>query len=253
MLFKADSTVCDEIRPSPNFGARAADVPLDMLILHYTGMPDGEAALQWLCSEKSQVSCHYFIFEDGRTVQLVAEEARAWHAGASYWKGKTDINSQSIGIEIDNPGHEHGYRAFPEAQIATVITLCKDICDRRQIVSENILAHSDVAPERKEDPGELFPWERLAGEGIGLWTSQVPLTGGRFLQEGDQGQPVEALQSMLGLYGFDLRVSGNFDHYTKTCVEAFQRHHRQVQVDGIADMSTITSLHQLLKLRSELV
>ncbi len=252
MTFAPDSEICDEIRPSPNFGVRAEGVPLDMLILHYTGMPDGEAALKWLCSERSQVSCHYFVFEDGRTVQLVREEARAWHAGASFWRGKQDVNSRSIGIEIDNPGHEHGYRPFPDVQIASVIALCRDICKRRDIVPENVLAHSDVAPERKEDPGEFFPWDRLAAEGIGLWLPPVGITGGRFLQEGDRGQPVEALQSMLGLYGFDLAVTGAFDARTALCVKAFQRHFRPAQVDGIADMSTITGLHQVLKSRSEL-
>lgn len=253
MTFAPDSPICTEINPSPNFGERAEGVPLDTLILHYTGMPDGEAALKWLCSEKSQVSCHYFIFEDGRIVQLVPEEARAWHAGASFWRGKRDINSHSIGIEIDNPGHEHGYRAFPERQIAAVIALCRDICERRAILPEDVLAHSDIAPERKEDPGELFPWDLLAEEGIGLWSSPVKITGGRFLQEGDRGQPVEALQSMLGLYGFDLSVTGDFDAQTTLCVMAFQRHFRPARVDGIADMSTITGLHQVLKSRSDLV
>ncbi len=159
--------------PSPNFDDRPADVPIDMLILHYTGMKSGEEALERMCDPKAEVSAHYMVEEDGRIFQLVDEDKRAWHAGLSHWRGHTNINARSIGIEIVNPGHEWGYRAFPKAQIQSVITLCQTILARHPISARNIVGHSDIAPTRKEDPGELFPWDRLAHEGIGLWTEEV--------------------------------------------------------------------------------
>ena len=148
---------------SPNFNERK--VPPDIIVLHYTGMKTGEEALAWLCNEESKVSSHYLVEEDGRVFRLVPEERRAWHAGVSSWKGETDINACSIGVEIVNPGHEFGYRAFPDAQIETVIRLLDDIRGRWSIENARILGHSDVAPARKEDPGELFPWRRLAEHG----------------------------------------------------------------------------------------
>ena len=152
-------------RPSPNHDERAAGKPVDILLLHYTGMRSAEGALKWLTDPASKVSSHYFVDEDGRAVALVDEDRRAWHAGKSFWAGETDINSRSIGIEIANPGHEFGYRPFPEAQIEAVIALCRDILARHPIPPERVLAHSDVAPARKQDPGEFFPWARLAAAG----------------------------------------------------------------------------------------
>lgn len=234
------------VRPSPNCGERKGDRRPDMLILHYTGMPSAEAALDWLCTEESQVSSHYFIDEAGLVTQLLPESARAWHAGQSCWKGETDINSASIGIEIANPGHEAGSPHFEEPQINSVIALCRDIIARNGIAAERVLAHSDIAPMRKQDPGEKFPWRRLHEAGIGHWVEPLPVGGGRFFQEGDAGQPVEALQTMLALYGYALSVDGAYNAETAAAVRAFQRHFRPERVDGIADASTIGTLHQLL-------
>ncbi len=241
-----------ELAPSVNFGSRIDNAAIDMLILHYTGMPDDDQAQAWLQSKQSQVSCHYFVHQDGRVIQLVLEAARAWHAGVSSWKNNSDINSSSIGIEIANPGHEHGYRAFPQVQIDAVIALCKDILARQNISAERVLAHSDIAPLRKEDPGELFPWEQLAKSGIGHFTTPEKISGGRFFQAGDEGEPVAALQAMFGLYGYDCPQTGCFDAQTKAVVIAFQRHFRPKRVDGIADQSTIISLHRLLQALPEI-
>lgn len=155
--------------PSPNFNDREDATPIDMLVLHYTGMQTGQEALDRMCDPAAEVSAHYMIEEDGRIFQLVEEHKRAWHAGISYWRGHTNINSRSIGIEIVNPGHEWGYHPFPEIQIKSVINLCKNILKRHAIEAQNIVGHSDIAPARKEDPGELFPWELLAKNGIGQW------------------------------------------------------------------------------------
>src|SRR5437762_1199627 len=160
MTSRSDSSSATDVIPSPNHDARTARV--DILVLHYTGMTTDEEALARLTDPDAKVSSHYFVYEDGRTIQLVAEAQRAWHAGQSSWKGAVDINARSIGIEIANPGHEYGYREFPERQIEAVIALCRDIVTRHTIRRERVLAHSDVAPNRKQDPGEKFPWDRLA-------------------------------------------------------------------------------------------
>lgn len=247
MGLKSDTGVNGvRMRPSPNHNERPAGSAIDMLLLHYTGMKSAEEALQRLCDPRAEVSSHYLVEEDGTIWQLVPEARRAWHAGASFWKGERDVNGRSIGIEIVNPGHEFGYRPFPEAQIEALIGLCRDILARHAIPAERVLAHSDVAPSRKEDPGELFPWARLAAEGIGLWEEPSPVSGGRFFQAGDAGQPVEALQSMLALFGYEVSVDGRFEARTQAAVAAFQRHFRPERVDGVADMSTIETLHRLL-------
>lgn len=244
------SSTCDfagaRFVPSPNHGERVGGRRPDMILLHYTGMETAVSALDWLCREESQVSCHYFVHEDGRIDQLVPEERRAWHAGKSFWKGETDVNSCSIGIEIANAGHPGGLPDFPDAQIAAVAELCRDCGDRWQIAPERVLAHSDVAPIRKVDPGENFPWNVLFRRGVGHWVEPAPVGGGRFFQRGDRGQPVEALQSMLSLYGYGIEVTGDFCERTEGAVAAFQRHFRQSRVDGIADVSTIDTLHRLL-------
>jgi len=154
---------------SPNFNERADGQSPSMLLLHYTGMKTGSEAIERLCDPGSKVSAHYVVEEDGRVFQLVSDDKRAWHAGVSYWAGESDINSASIGVEIVNPGHEFGYRDFPDAQIESVIKLCGQIIEKYNISSGKVMGHSDVAPGRKTDPGELFPWERLAQSGIGLW------------------------------------------------------------------------------------
>ena len=234
------------VRSSPNFGTRAGDRRPDMIVLHYTGMPDHDQALAWLCNPDSQVSSHYFVHEDGRVLQLVPESARAWHAGKSSWAGQSDVNSMSIGIEIANAGHPGGLPSFPEAQVDAVVELCRDCGSRWSIPPERVLGHSDVAPVRKVDPGENFPWEKLSEKGVGHRVKPTPIGSGRFFQRGETGQPIEALQSMLSIYGYDIEVSGEFCERTKGVIEAFQRHFRPERVDGIADTSTIDTLHRLL-------
>lgn len=247
MSVATDTGVKARIHPSPNHGQRAQGAPIDIVVLHYTGMETAEDALQRLCDPRTEVSAHYFVHEDGAILQCVPESRRAWHSGRSFWKGESDINSRSIGVEIVNPGHEHGYRPFPEAQIEAVIALVRDICHRHGIHPWMVLGHSDIAPDRKDDPGELFPWGRLADAGIGLWVQPFPLGGGALMQEGDAGQPVEALQSMLALYGYEIDINGNFDLRTRQVVTAFQRHFRQERVDGVVDESTIETLNSLLR------
>jgi N-acetylmuramoyl-L-alanine amidase len=232
-------------RPSPNFDQRRS--PPDMIVLHYTGMKTGEAALERLCDPEAKVSSHYLVEEDGRVFRLVAEERRAWHAGRSFWKGETDCNNASIGIEIVNPGHEFGYRAFPDAQIEAVIGLLDAVRGRWSVPDARILAHSDVAPDRKEDPGELFPWKRLAEAGHGLWVETPPAPGAP-LGEGDEGVGVFALQAGLYRLGFNTPPSGAFDAGTRFAVTAFQRHWRPSLVDGVADGETRARLVSLLRL-----
>lgn len=235
-----------EVRVSPNFGPRAgANVP-NMIVLHYTGMDSASAAEAWLCNPESEVSSHYLVHEDGRVVQMVRESDRAWHAGKSSWKGETDVNSLSIGIEIDNPGHFLGYADFPEAQIEAVIALCRGIISRHAVTPERVLAHSDVAPGRKIDPGEKFPWRRLHAAGIGCLVEPEPAGGSRLMALGAEGKSVEEFQSMLALFGYGVEITGRFDRLTKTVTEAFQRHFRPERVDGCADHSTVDALHRLL-------
>lgn len=218
-------------------------------MLHYTGMPDAGEALRWLCNPVSGVSAHYVVFEDGRAVQTVPESRRAWHAGAGSWAGETDVNTVSIGIEIANPGHDGGLPPYPDQQIAAVIELARDIVQRWAIAPERVLAHSDTAPARKQDPGERFPWDRLHAAGVGHWVAPAPVRDGRYFARGDEGQPVEALQAMLAMYGYGVPVSGVFDEATEQVVAAFQRHFRPGRVDGVADASTITTLRDLIASR----
>ena len=181
-------------------------------------------------------------------MQMVAEARRAWHAGKSVWRGDTDINSRSIGIEIANPGHEFGYRPFPEPQMAALISLCRDIVARNAIAARNVLAHSDVAPTRKQDPGEMFDWKRLHEAGVGHWVKPAPLgePDNGDSRQGDKGGAVAALQRMLASYGYGIRESGVFEEMTTAVVTAFQRHFRPARVDGIADRSTVVTLERLL-------
>ena len=232
-------------RPSPNFDDRA--LPVSMIVLHYTGMPDAESAIARLTSAEARVSAHYVVTEDGQVLSLVDEDKRAWHAGRSYWRGVTDVNSASVGIEIVNPGHEFGYRPFPEAQIAAVIALVDDIRTRWEISNDRIVGHADVAPGRKDDPGELFPWKRLAEAGHVLWV-EAPPAPGLPLAEGAEGVEVFALQAGFTRLGYDLPPSGKFDAATKAVVVAFQQHWRQDKVDGVADGKTRAQLMALLRL-----
>ena len=185
------------VLPSPNINERLGGKPVSILVLHYTGMESAAKACDWLCREESQVSCHYLVDEQGGIVQMVDESMRAWHAGVSSWRGDEDINSASIGIEIQNKGHGLGYHDFPQAQMQAVAALSKDIVERNKIEPRNVLAHSDVAPGRKVDPGEKFDWKFLHSHGVGHWLEPEPISGGSFLQEGDVGDPVLALQTLL--------------------------------------------------------
>ena len=230
--------------PSPNFDARTA--PPDMVVLHYTGMVSGPAALARLRDPTSQVSAHYLIDEDGQVFALVDEARRAWHAGVAFWRGERAINAVSIGIELVNPGHEHGYRPFPQSQIDALLALLDDVRSRWDVPDHRILGHSDVAPARKQDPGELFPWEALALAGHGLWVDP-PAAPGAPLTVGDEGPGVFALQAGLTRLGYDSAPSGRFDDDTVTVITAFQRHWRPKQVDGIADGETRARLVHLLR------
>jgi len=241
--FRSDSLVVASVAASPNHDERVGGPP-DMILLHYTGMQSGEAALKRLCTASSKVSAHYVVFEDGRIVQCVPEERRAWHAGVASWGSETDINSRSIGIEIVNPGHEFGYKDYPLRQIAAVIALCRSIITRRRpFAADRVLAHSDVAPTRKQDPGERFPWHLLHESGIGHWVRPAPLDiQGPVLNRGDRGDSVTQLQKALADYGYGIEQSGVYDENTRAVVAAFQRHFRPARVDGIADASTILTL-----------
>jgi N-acetylmuramoyl-L-alanine amidase len=214
-------------RPSPNQDSRGG-VNIDMLVLHYTGMESAEAALSRLTDPAAKVSAHYTVDEDGTIYAHVPEDRRAWHAGVSFWAGVTNINACSIGIELVNPGHEFGYRVFPEAQIAALIPLCQAIIARHAIAPSRVLGHSDVAPARKEDPGELFPWVRLAGAGVGLWPIARSSTLG-----------TEALMR----FGYD--PAAPLGHV----IAAFQRHFRPGQVTGAWDSECAGLLAGLLALK----
>jgi N-acetylmuramoyl-L-alanine amidase len=247
--FVPDSSVVEHVTPSPNYDERSGLARPDMIVLHYSGMPEAHEALQRLCDAKTRVSAHYFVYENGSIHQLVPEAKRAWHAGVSSWQGDTDVNSRSIGIEIANPGHEFGYPDFPNRQIAAVITLCRAILTRNVIRPENIVGHSDVAPSRKSDPGEKFPWRRLALSGVGLWVEPVPINGAGALMPGDSGDQVIDFQKALIAYGYGLKAHGHYDGATKDVVTAFQRHFRPALVDGIMDKSTRETLRKLLVAR----
>ena len=226
-------------RPSPNHDSRG-DAPVDMLVLHYTGMETGDAALARMCDPAAKVSAHYMIEEDGRVFALVPEERRAWHAGVSSWRGHNDINARSIGIELVNPGHEFGYRDFPKAQIAALVHLAHGILARHPIPARNVVGHSDVAPARKADPGERFPWLALAKAGIGLWP---PSTGKDVAIEtsasGNPANAIAAAQRTLVRYGYALDVTGVLDEPTAQVLVAFQRHFRPARFDGVLDSETL--------------
>ncbi len=221
-------------RPSPNHGPRIGVTEIDMLIIHYTGMAGAEAALDRLCAAEAEVSAHYLIEEDGLIHRLVDEERRAWHAGASFWAGRRDINSASIGIELVNPGHDFGYRPFPEPQMAALIALCRDIQGRHPIRPAFVLGHSDVAPRRKCDPGELFEWPRLAGAGIG----RFPDFGTWRKKRGPAAE--ETLPENLRQIGYEI-----FEDDLKSSIVAFQRHYRPSLCDGIADAETCGRIARL--------
>jgi len=245
MSFAPDATIVARVVASPNHDARKRAI--DTIVLHYTEQSSHDA-LERLTDRDhpARVSSHYLVHEDGRIDQLVAEARRAWHAGVSSWKGVTDINSCSVGIEIVNPGHKFGYPDFPDAQIDAVTALCRDIVGRHNVRPERVLAHSDIAPARKQDPGEKFPWARLAEQGVGLWVEPAAIAAGTALARGARGKRVEELRAMLARYGYGLAPTGRYDKATELAVTAFQRHFRPARVDGIADASTVATLRRLL-------
>jgi N-acetylmuramoyl-L-alanine amidase len=244
---KPDTALVDAIRPSPNFEPRRGGVRPSILLLHYTGVASAAKAIDWLSRAESRVSAHYVIDEAGLVTQLVAEEMRAWHAGLAVWAGESDINSASIGIEIHNPGHELGYPSFSEPQLRAVEALCRDIIARHGIRPERVLAHSDVAPIRKKDPGEKFPWARLARAGIGHWVAPEPVNrADPGIARDAAGPLVAAVQTLLASYGYGIEATGGFDPKTEFVVTAFQRHFRPERVDGRIDQSTVTTLERLI-------
>jgi N-acetylmuramoyl-L-alanine amidase len=246
---RPDSSVVAEVRPSPNHNERKSGAKLDMILLHYTGMRDNEAAVRQLCAPLAEVSSHYVVLQDGYIIQLVAEARRAWHAGASYWAGETDVNSRSIGIEVANPGHDHGYPDFPKRQIAAVTALCRSILTRHHVPADRVLAHSDVAPSRKQDPGEKFPWKVLADSGMGLWVKPVPIKPSPIFVLGESDPTVEEMQQLLARYGYGVTPTGYLDSSARDAVAAFQRHFRPTKVDGIIDLSTLATLKALIAAR----
>ncbi len=262
-------------RPSPNYNDRTPG-GISMLVLHYTGMISREHALARLCDNESKVSAHYLIDETGRVYQMVAEENRAWHAGVSFWAGERDVNSRSIGIELVNPGHEFGYRNFPQPQMQALAKLCLQILSRHPIPPRHVLGHSDVAPGRKRDPGEKFGWAWLAGQGVGLWPvlpshltpplfistpPQTPPHQGEGIPSAswaqspspswggdrDGGHPeILQLQKDLARFGYEVPQTGILGVQTRAVITAFQRHFRPAKVDGVADAGTAAILKQLL-------
>ncbi|MDD9992336.1 MAG: N-acetylmuramoyl-L-alanine amidase [Rhodospirillales bacterium] len=228
-------------RLSPNWDERpAAAGPVDTLVLHYTGMVSAEAALARMTDAPARVSAHWCIGEDGTLWRLVPEERRAWHAGVSEWRGRRSVNDFSIGIELVNPGHEHGYRPFPQAQMDALLDLARAIVARHPIDPRNVVAHSDIAPTRRQDPGELFDWARLARAGIGVWPEDAaaPLQEGPSLRRGDRGAAVRLHQARLREVGYGIVADGDFGAATAAVVRAFQRHFRQARVDGVIDAGT---------------
>jgi N-acetylmuramoyl-L-alanine amidase len=212
--------------PSPNHDERPDGTPIDVLVLHYTGMRSGAEAIARLRDPAARVSAHYVVEEDGAIFRLVPEHRRAWHAGISHWRGETGLNGRSIGIELVNPGHDFGYRPFPALQMAAACDLCLEILARHPIPARNVVAHSDIAPDRKEDPGEFFDWEGLAANGVGLWP------------RGDSVPPVQAAEAPALLAAIGYRT----DLPLPVLLTAFQRRWRPERVDGVADAGTLARL-----------
>lgn len=253
MIFSPDSAYVAHVHAAVNVEPRRGIENPSLLILHYTGMSSATKAIDWLCCAESGVSCHYVVADDGEITQLVPEAFRAWHAGQSFWQGMTDINSASIGIEIQNPGHEHGYPAFPDAQMRAVVALSRDIVKRHRMLPEAVLAHSDVAPERKVDPGEKFDWRRLARAGVGLYVRPSPIDpDDEGLGPGSEDARIAHAQMLLSAYGYDAPPTGILDDKTSKVLRAFQLHFRPRRVDGRLDRSTERTLQRLLDTSSPL-
>lgn len=237
--------ICDY--KSPNWNERPDGVAIDTVILHYTGMKSGAAALARLCDEQAEVSAHYLIEEDGRVFQLVAEDKRAWHAGVSCWQGRNNLNHSSIGIELVNPGLEFGYRRFPKAQIDSLINLLHGIKTRHKIPASRYLGHSDVAPLRKDDPGELFPWQQLAKHGFGLFSGKSASNQKIILDFGAKGDTVIKLNKQLGIVGYHGQDYDSIGGGTERVLRAFQAHWRPEAVTGKYDEGTAVVLDDIAK------
>jgi len=244
---RACSPLVHALHPSPNFEPRRGKTRADMLILHYTGMMSAPRAIAWLANPASKVSTHYVVDEAGHITQMVRESDRAWHAGLGYWAGETDLNSVSIGIEIQNPGHDLGYPDFPDAQMAAVTALSQDIIARNNVPATRVLAHSDVSPGRKIDPGEKFDWPRLYAVGVGHWVPPAPVDASDFGVGAGQCDPlVGATTALLAQYGYGIEPSDTLDAKGATVVRAFQLHFRPERPDGRIDGSTLATLKALI-------
>ncbi len=231
---------------SPNHDNRPIDTAIDVLILHYTGMQSAQAAIDRLRDPVARVSSHYVVDEDGSVIRMVPEDRRAWHAGISWWRGNSELNGRSVGVEIVNPGHEWGYRDFPALQMAAVCDLCLAILSRHPIPARNVVAHSDVAPDRKEDPGEKFRWRDLALNGVGLWPEGVPDLGiGGALHDAADLADVRA--ALLEI-GYRVAPAGQHDPALATVLRAFQRHWRPEAITGLADAGTVERLFGMRQL-----
>ncbi|MEM7776752.1 MAG: N-acetylmuramoyl-L-alanine amidase [Pseudomonadota bacterium] len=245
--FEPDSPCVNHLVPAVNIETRNHSGSPDILLMHYTGFDTAENAIKWLAIAESRVSCHYVIDLVGEVTQMVPEHLRAWHAGESEWHGATDINSRSIGIEIQNLGHERGYHDFPKPQMDAVARLARDIIARNGMRPERVLAHSDIAPHRKIDPGEKFDWSWLSTQGVGHWVAPTPVDAlpapGA---SSDSIMDVRAIQLMLRAYGYGLEITGEHDRRTRLVVAAFQRHFRPARVDGEIDFATADTLKRLM-------
>lgn len=244
--FQADSHLVSERHPSPNVNERRGGLTPEILVLHYTGLETVERSIKVLADPICQVSCHYVIDDRGTVTQMVPEALRAWHAGVSHWKGQTDLNSWSIGIEIQNPGHELGYPDFPPEQMASVIALSQDIITRNKIPAAHVLAHSDIAPLRKIDPGEKFDWSLLARNGVGHWLAPMSVDAMETNSGNEEPASLAGFQSLMKQYGYGCPQSGELDAETEKYIMAFQRHFRPERIDGKLDQSTFQTLKNLL-------
>lgn len=250
MTFRPDSALVAAVVPSANHEPRRLGAP-DMLLLHYTGVATAAQAIDWLARPESKVSCHYVVDEAGAITQMVPEGLRAWHAGVASWQGETDVNSCSIGIEIHNAGHADGYPEFPDAQISSVIALCRDIVTRNAIQPARVLAHSDVAPLRKIDPGEKFPWRRLAEAGIGIWVAAPADVADLGYGPGSGGPAVAKAQRHLAAIGYGVTLTGEMDGRTVAALAAVQRRFRVARIDGRLDRGTRRLLPDIVEAFSD--
>ena len=234
--------------PSPNYNERPADAAIDTVILHYTGMVSAEAALERMCSEEAEVSAHFMIDEDGTLYQLVDPGKRAWHAGISVWQGRQNLNHSSIGIELVNPGHEFGYRMFPESQLQSLMDLLRFLSETYAIPRERYIGHSDVAPLRKSDPGELFPWKKFADAGFGVFPKKGHSDQTIINKTGDNGPEIKMLNKQLGIIGYDEFDRDVFGDQTAQTIRAFQAHWRPEGVHGNLDAGTWSALNEVAQL-----